>query len=122
MHFLSLAFAILIGVAGQIFLKLGAVNMNSKITIAAAEGTKANLWEQIFDFNLWLGLFFYGISTLFYIFSLQKIPLSIAYPTVSLGYIFVLLLSNFIFKETIATQQILGVALITIGVFFLWKH
>lgn len=127
MHFVSLGLAILIGVAGQIFLKIGANHMTS---ISDSAGRVAKIVDRNFldkflpyflNFNLWLGLFFYGLSTLFYIYALQKIPLSLAYPTVSLGYIIVILLSNLIFKEPVSTQQIVGILLITSGVFFLWK-
>ncbi len=112
LHSLSLAIAILIGVIGQIFLKQAA--------LAGAEYGN-NLVGHLQNFSLWLGLFFYGLSTLFYLFALQKIPLSIAYPSLAIGYIFVLLASKIFFKETINFTQLFAVGLIVLGVSLLWQ-
>ncbi len=104
--------AILIGVAGQIFLKIGSLAMAN---------LKPNSLNYFLNGNLWFGLFLYGVSTIFYIIALQKIPLSIAYPTISISYIFVVILSSIIFKEKIDITQILGILLIMSGVFLIWK-
>jgi small multidrug resistance pump len=104
--------AILIGVVGQIFLKIGSLAMAN---------LKPDSLSYFLNGNLWFGLFLYGISTVFYIITLQKIPLSIAYPTISVSYIFVVILSSFIFKEKIAVPQILGILLIMSGVLLIWK-
>ena len=104
--------AIAIGVAGQVFLKFGALAMT---------GLKPDSLSYFFNGNLWFGLFLYGISTIFYIVALQKIPLSIAYPTISISYIFVVILSNIIFGEKINLPQILGILLIISGVALIWK-
>jgi multidrug transporter EmrE-like cation transporter len=104
--------AILIGVVGQVFLKLGSLAMAN---------VKPDLMGYLLNGNLWCGLFLYGISTIFYVIALQKIPLSIAYPTISISYIFVIILSSIIFKEKVDFYQILGVLLIMFGVFLIWK-
>jgi len=112
MYNIMLLTAIIIGVAGQIFLKMGSLAMAN---------LKPDSLSYFLNGSLWCGLFLYGISTIFYIIALQKIPLSIAYPTISISYIFVMILSNVIFKEKIEVAQIFGVLLIMSGVFLIWK-
>ena len=109
---LMLLMAILIGIIGQVFLKIGSL---------AIANLKPDSLAYFFNINIWLGLFAYGISTIFYIIALQKIPLSIAYPTISIGYIFIVIISSLIFKEKIQTYQILGILLIISGVALIWK-
>lgn len=112
MYNLTLLIAILIGVAGQIFFKIGALEVGA---------LKPALVNFIFNQNIIVGVFLYGLSTVFYIYSLQKIPLSIAYPTIAFGYIFVVILSSLIFKEKISYYQISGMLFIIIGIALLWK-
>lgn len=113
MHNLMLILAIIIGVFGQIFLKIGSL---------AIANSKPDSINYFLNYNIWFGLFLYGTSTIFYIIALQKIPLSIAYPTIALGYIFVILFSAVIFKEKIIISQMFGVLLIMLGVYFIWKR
>ncbi len=120
---LMLVTAILIGVIGQVFLKIGSLAISKPIAepITGAVFGPFNFLQHLFNFNLLFGLFLYGVSTLFYIIALQKIPLSIAYPTISVGYIFILIISAVIFKEKITVYQVCGVLLIMLGVGLLWK-
>lgn len=111
-HNLMLILAIAIGVGGQIFLKIGSL---------ALANLKPDSINYFLNYNIWFGLFLYGISTIFYIIALQKIPLSIAYPTIAISYIFVMLFSAIIFKEKIILTQIWGVLLIMLGVYLIWK-
>lgn len=112
MHIIFLLLAILIGVIGQIFLKIASLAMVN---------LKPTSIDYFLNYNLLVGLFLYGTSTIFYIIALQKIPLSIAYPTISLGYILVVILSSIIFKEKINFVQVMGILLILSGVMLVWK-
>lgn len=107
-----LLIAITIGVAGQIFFKLGSLAMAT---------LKPDSLSYFLNGNIWIGLFLYGLSAIFYIIALQKIPLSIAYPTISISYVFVVLLSSYFFKEKICLPQMLGILLIITGVALIWK-
>ena len=67
---------------------------------------------------LWLGFFFYGLSTLFYIFALRKEELSIIYPLVSTTYIWTTLFSVKYLKEEMDLWKWIGLSGIIIGVIF----
>ena len=47
---------------------------------------------------------------------LARLPLSIAYPMVSMGYVLALIIGALVFKEAITPLRVFGVALIVIGV------
>jgi uncharacterized membrane protein len=65
---------------------------------------------------MWLGLFFYGASTLFYVVALRKEELSIIYPLVSTTYIWTTLLSIKFLKEEMNTWKWSGLIAIIVGV------
>jgi undecaprenyl phosphate-alpha-L-ara4N flippase subunit ArnE len=59
----------------------------------------------------------YGATTVVYVIALQKVPLSLAYPFMALGYIILPLASLMLFGEPISLRYVLGVALILGGLF-----
>ena len=58
----------------------------------------------------------YGLATLGWIWVLQNLSLSRAYPFFALSFVFVPLLSMFIFKDSLSWQYVAGVALICAGI------
>ncbi len=57
-----------------------------------------------------------GISILLYVQALSKLNLSMAYPTVSLGYVLVIIMSKVCFKEPISPTRWISVFIICAGV------
>jgi Integral membrane protein DUF6. len=108
MHRLALAISIGLTILGQFFLKTG--------SLAKAEGLQLFLNPATLA-----GLFSYGFSSLFYIVALKKIPLSIAYPSVSLSYVAVVLLAHFVWGEPLGMRQGAALALIISGIALLYK-
>lgn len=100
--------AILFGALGQILLKSG-MNGHSGFQIRY-------IWSLIFDVKIVGGFLFYGVSTLLYLSSLAKLDLSLAYPTVSLGYVIILLLSRKFFNEPVNTTRWIAVLIICLGI------
>ncbi|MFC1529275.1 EamA family transporter [Gemmatimonadota bacterium] len=68
-------------------------------------------------FNYWylMSLISLGIQALFWQQALRKIPLSEAYPMMSLVFIVILIMSYSIFREPISLLQLIGTAFIVIG-------
>lgn len=67
--------------------------------------------------NAWFhaALVCYGMSTILWIYILQKVPLSFAYPFVAIGFILVPLFAWLIFGEVLKLKYFLGVLFIIIG-------
>lgn len=102
----ALALSIFLGVIGQILLKYS-TGYQSHFN------TSLGFINEIFIAAACI----YATSLLLYTYSLQKIPLTLAYPAVSLSYVGVALASKYIFGTNIGFIDILGFVLIATGVF-----
>jgi small multidrug resistance pump len=107
-YYVVLGIGILTGIAGQMLLKAGA--------------DAPTMVEQIFRPSTLIGLAFYGSAAFMYIFALRKIPVSVAFPSVSLSYAIVAVLGYFLFNEPFGIRQIGGIALIMGGVMLINQH
>lgn len=103
--YLVLAAAILCGVAGQLLLKQGA--------------SAPDLLAQLLRPATIVGLGFYAVAALLYIVALRRIPVSIAFPSVSLSYVVVALAGHFLWSEPFTWVHVGGLALICGGVLIL---
>lgn len=101
---------VFLGVTGQFLIKSG-VNANKDIATGLVGVFKLLLTPSVFA-----GFFLYGLSSLLWIAILRNVPLSIAYPTLSIGYIAIVALSYFYLGEPINFYNILGTFLIIGGV------
>ncbi len=107
-YYVVLGIGILAGIAGQMLLKAGA--------------DAPTMMEQIVRPSTLIGLAFYGSAAFLYIFALRKIPVSVAFPSVSLSYAIVAVLGYFLFNEPFGLKQIGGIALIMGGVMLINQH
>lgn len=105
--------SILLGSIAQYLLKIGmtSVNLDKKLIIKSL----------VTNIPLLGGISCYGLSMIFWLYVLSKLELSKAYPLVSLGYVFTLLLGYFLLHEPVNNYKILGVSLIILGVFIITK-
>lgn len=100
---------------GQLFLKLGAIQLGAV--------TAANALSHILSIAttpaLLLGLLSYGIGAISYILLLTRVKLTIAAPSASLIYLVSVLIGLFVFKETLSLPRTVGLGLIILGVVLL---
>jgi len=94
----------LLGAIGQLFFKKASDSLDYSILSIIG-----NKW-------LILGLFFYGIATIGYVFSLKYGDLSVLYPIIALSYVFTLFLSWKFLGESLNSLKILGTFMIVISV------
>jgi uncharacterized membrane protein len=111
---------ILIGILfaslGQVFWKIG-MNSIGAIDKFSIPGIISMFLNPV----VLLGLFMYGLSTVFWLIALSRKDLSFVYPFISLTFIIVLFLSYFILKEQIGTARIIGTIIIIIGLMVVVK-
>ena len=101
--------SIMLGSVGQFILKLGAGEVR----------TGKGIWTLILSFiniKIFVAITCFAVSMILWVFVLRKLELSIAYPMVSLGYIFVMLLSYYFLQEQLFLTKLLGTGLIVAGV------
>jgi len=108
LHHLALAAAVLGGVVGQLLLKTGSVGTDS-------------LWAQLARPATLLGLACYGGSAIAYLVALQRIPVSIAFPSVALSYVVIAALGAWLWAEPIGASKAVGIGLIVVGVVMLYR-
>ena len=63
-----------------------------------------------------LAILVYSSATLFWLFILQKIPLSLAYPFTALAMVIIPVISIFIFEEKVSINYWFGASLIVLGI------
>ena len=108
-YYLSLAAAILFGVAGQIALKSGALR---SATVAA----------QFLNPLTIVGFAIYVLAAVFYIVALKKIPVSVAFPSVAASYAVVAVIAHLLWNEPFGWTQIGGLVLIAGGILLIHQH
>ncbi|WP_108649003.1 EamA family transporter [Dongshaea marina] len=100
---LLLGLTLLLTCSGQLLQKMAASGQNRWLSLIGAIGCL-------------------GLGALCWLAVLQKLPVGIAYPMLSLNYVLVMLASHWIFKETVSFRQWLGVILVVAGVVILGGH
>lgn len=104
--YLSAFFCIILLSIGQIFFKLSAINIQ----------TTGSYYDLRTISYLFSALFLYGITSIAWVFILQKINLGKIYPIMALSFIIVPFFSFLIFNETFSARYFLGIALIILGI------
>lgn len=92
--------------AGQILFKLAATSWHQAGTFLAA--------DVLFYFFIALAL--YGVTTIGWVWVLQKIDLGKIYPLMALAFVLVPMASHLLLGERFQAQYFLGVALIVMGI------
>lgn len=103
----SVALLCVIGIAiGQILFKFSAVIMHRA----------GNFFDPKGMYILFSALLLYGVTTLGWVWVLQKVSLGRVYPLMALAFVLVPIGSYFIFGERFHLQYIIGVTMIIAGI------
>lgn len=115
MKYIIALISIALGSIAQYFLKVG-------MSAMPQDGTfMQKCTYALTSLHVWAGLTCYGLSMVFWLYVLSQMELSKAYPLVSLGYVFTLIISYCALHETINVWRVAGVAFIMIGVLCISK-
>jgi len=95
---------VLLNAAAQLLLKAG--------TNAMPLGPRLALEPHILG-----GLACYAVSVVVWVIALSRVPVSIAYPMLSIGYIVNAVAAWYLFGETLSTMKLAGIGVIVAGVF-----
>lgn len=107
--------SILLGSVAQFFLKKGTMDI-----CMSTDNIAKVIADVVSNHNIWIGIFCYVLSLIFWIFVLSKMQLGRAYPMVSMGYVFTLLLSHYLLNEEITQMKVCGICAIIVGVICLF--
>ncbi|GAB4261259.1 EamA family transporter [Thermincola ferriacetica] len=76
-------------------------------------------YESLFNVFVVVGYAALLLRGLVWLFILKRLPVSFAYPMMSLSFVLILVASYFVFGEAITLYKLLGSLLIIAGVFFI---
>lgn len=105
LHYVFLWTGIVIGVGGQWMLKEGA--------------GAPDIVQQLLAPATLAGLVLYGAATVCYMLAIRRIPITVAFPSISLSYVVILAMGVIVFGESLSVAKIVGTGLIMGGVWML---
>ena len=112
-------FCITLLVAGQTLLKVGLLRIGGTSFLSGP--LLQNVLKLFSTPYIILGFVVYGISAILWLDVLSRLDFSMAFPLVSLTYVFALLIGAFLFHEHVGWARILGVFCICAGLLFIVK-
>lgn len=110
-------FCIVLLVAGQTLLKIGLLKIGGTSFLS---GPLLDNVAKLFSTPyILLGFMVYGISAVLWLDVLSRLDFSMAFPLVSLTYVFALVIGSLIFHEPVGWSRVMGVFLICGGLVFI---
>jgi multidrug transporter EmrE-like cation transporter len=117
--FAFLMAGVLLNAGAQLLLKAG-TNMLGVLTLTP-ENWLETLAKMATQRHFVLGAACYAASLVVWIFGLSRVPVSVAYPLLSVGYIVNAIAAHYLFGETVTTTRWLGIGFIVLGVWLVAK-
>jgi len=112
--FAFLMTGVLLNAGAQLLLKAG-TNALGVLTLTR-ETWPDTLMKMATEGHFALGIACYALSVIVWIFGLSRVPVSIAYPLLSVGYVVNAVAAHFLFGEAVTAPRWLGIGFIVIGV------
>lgn len=110
---------VLLNAAAQLFLKAGTLRIGE--FAFSAENLVPIGWKLATQPFIVAGVGCYAISLIVWIMGLSRVPVSIAYPMLSIGYIISAVAAWYLFGESLTAQKMIGIGFIVIGVYLVAK-
>jgi drug/metabolite transporter (DMT)-like permease len=112
--FSVLMFGVLLNAFAQLGLK--AATQVTGPLVAADGGTWNRALQLLTVPSLWLALSAYGLSVVVWLVGLSRVPVTQAYPMLSMGYVLNIALAWWLLGEVPNVQRVVGTAVIVAGV------
>jgi multidrug transporter EmrE-like cation transporter len=111
---------VLLNAFAQLLLKAGTNRAGHlEFTVNAAWETGIKILSQ---WPFLLGFAFYGLSLVIWIAALSRVPVTIAYPMLSIGYVVNALIARYWLGEQLTGTGWAGMAFICLGVWLIARH
>lgn len=106
---------VLLNAAAQLFLKAGTTRVGE--FAFSVDNIVPIGWQLATQPFIVAGVLCYGISLIVWIMGLSRVPVSIAYPMLSIGYIVSAVAAWYLFGESLSAQKMAGIGFIMVGVY-----
>jgi len=117
--FALLMTGVLVNAGAQLLLKAG-TNALGVITLTSSNWVQT-LWQMATQKYFVAGALCYLGSLVVWIMGLSRVPVSVAYPMLSIGYIANAIAAHYLFGEDVTLARWLGIGFIVLGVFLVTK-
>ena len=105
---------VLLNAAAQLLLKAG-TNVLGVITLTRDNWT-GEFGRMAIEPHFIAGVACYGVSLIVWIVGLSRVPVSMAYPLLSLGYVINAIAAHYLLGEAVSLGRWLGIGFIVLGV------
>jgi drug/metabolite transporter (DMT)-like permease len=106
--------------SGVLLNALAQLGLKSATRVTGPLTTSAAAWSHALDLarvpSLWFALGAYGLSVIVWLVGLSRVPVSQAYPLLSLGYVLNIGLAWWLLGEVPNVQRVAGIGVIVFGV------
>lgn len=109
---------VFLNAAAQLLLK-AATRHSGELVSDAGQVSWNSVMHLLGAVPLWIGLGCYGISVILWLGALSRVPVSLAYPMLSIGYVINAFAAAVLFGEVLSLPKLAGIGLICAGVFML---
>jgi multidrug transporter EmrE-like cation transporter len=106
---------VLLNAAAQLLLK-AATRHSGELVADSGRISWSGVLHLLGAVPLWVGLGCYGVSVVVWLGALSRVPVSIAYPMLSIGYVVNAFAAAWLFGETLSLGKLAGIAMICAGV------
>jgi multidrug transporter EmrE-like cation transporter len=108
---------VMLNAAAQILMKMGTN------AVGHFEFSSANIfpigWKLVTEWHIVTALFFYVISVMVWILALSRVPVSIAFPMLSMAYVVTAVAAWYLLGEAFNPAKLVGIGVIIFGVVIL---
>ncbi|MBS0325382.1 MAG: EamA family transporter [Proteobacteria bacterium] len=112
--FMFLVAGVLLNAAAQLLLKAGTNHLG--VLTLTADNWVRTFTRMATEAHFIGGAALYAVSLVVWILGLSRVPVSIAYPMLSLGYIVNAVAAHYLLGEAVTLQRWLGIGVIVAGV------
>jgi multidrug transporter EmrE-like cation transporter len=109
---------VLLNACAQLLLK-AATRHSGQLVADSGQVSWTAVMQLLGALPLWVGLCCYGISVIVWLGALSRVPVSVAYPMLSIGYVVNAFAAAALFGEALSAGKLAGIGLICAGVIIL---
>lgn len=113
LSFVLVVIGVLLNATAQLLIKAGTTALK---TLVSPDGPLATLLRIGFQPFILGGLLCYVVSVGIWIVVLSRVPVSVAYPMLSIGYVVNAFIAYFLFGESLTVWKLAGIGIIIVGV------
>jgi multidrug transporter EmrE-like cation transporter len=106
---------VLLNAAAQLLLK-AATRRSGELVADSGQISWVAVMHLLGAVPLWVGLACYGVSVVVWLGALSRVPVSVAYPMLSIGYVVNAFAAALLFGEALSVAKLAGIAMICAGV------